>query len=109
MFLAKPGQYDACGIFTIQHFILVSITVIGIIIALKLTVNKCDVKKVIKRCTIFIWIFEFVIIAFKISVAGIKNVNNYVPLYYCSILLYAGILSSFGNGRLKRIGDVFRL
>lgn len=107
MFLAKPGQYDACGIFTIQHFILVSITVIGIIIALKLTVNKCDVKKVIKRCTIFIWIFEFVIIAFKISVAGIKNVNNYVPLYYCSILLYAGILSSFGNGRLKRIGDVF--
>lgn len=107
MFFAKRGQYKACGIFTPQHFILIAITIIGIIIALKLTLNKKDTKKIIKRCTIFIWIYEFVIMTFKISTGGIKNVNNYVPLYYCSILLYAGLLSSFGKGRLKRIGDVF--
>lgn len=107
MFLAKPGQYEACGIFTIQHFILIAITVIGIIIALKLTVNKFDVKKIIKRCTIFIWIFEIILITYKIATEGTKNVNNYVPLYYCSMLLYAGLLSSFGKGRIKRVGDVF--
>lgn len=107
MFFAKPGEYEACGIFSVGHFILIAITVIGIITALKYTVKTKDTKKIIKNCTIFIWIFETIIILFKISIAGTKNVNNYIPLYYCSILLYAGMLSSFGKGRLKRIGDVF--
>lgn len=107
MFFARPGEYKPCGLFTTEHFILIAITVIGIIIALKYTINKKDTKKIIRNCTIFIWTFEIIIILFKIAIAGTQNVNNYVPLYYCSILLYAGILSSFGKGNLKRIGDVF--
>lgn len=107
MFFAKPGEYEACGIFSAKHFILIAITILGIIIALKLTVNKKDTKKIIRNCTIFIWIFEIIIMLFKISVNGVKNPNHYIPLYYCSILLYAGVLSSFGKGVLKRIGDVF--
>jgi len=107
MFFAKPGEYKACGLFSMEHFILIAITVVGIIIALKYTVNKKNTKKIIQNCTIFIWIFEIIIMSFKIAVAGTKNVNNYLPLYYCSILLYAGLLSSFGKGRIKRIGDVF--
>jgi len=107
MFFAKPGEYEACGIFSAKHFILIAITILGIIIALKFTVNKKDTKKIIRNCTIFIWIYEIIIMLFKISVNGIKNPNHYIPLYYCSILLYAGALSSFGKGRLKRIGDVF--
>lgn len=107
MFLAKPGEYDACGIFSAEHFILIAITIIGIVTALKYTANKKDTKKIIRNCTIFIWIFEIIIMLFKISVNGIKNPNHYIPLYYCSILLYAGALSSFGKGRLKRVGDVF--
>ena len=37
----------------------------------------------------------------------IIHINNYVPLYYCSMLLYAGLLSSFTSGKLQRMGDVF--
>ena len=107
MFLARPGEYEACGIFTIEHFLLVIITFIGIIIALKCTVNKKQVHKIIKRCTVFIWIFEIIIISFKTTINGWSNLNDYVPLYYCSLLLYSGLLSSFGKGRLKRVGDVF--
>lgn len=107
MFLARAGEYEACGIFTIKHFILIAITLIAIIIALKYTVNKKDVKKIIKGCTIFVWIFEVLIITFKISTGGIGHVNNWVPLYYCALLLYAGGFSSFGKGKLKRVGDVF--
>jgi len=107
MFFAKPGKYAACGIFSKEHFILIAITVIGIIIALKYTANKKDTKKIIKNCTVFVWSFEILIITFKIAIAGMKNVNNFLPLYYCSILLYAGLLSSFGKGKLQRIGDVF--
>ena len=107
MFLASPGEYEACGIFTIQHFILVIITIIGVIVALKYTVNKKDVHKIIRNCTILVWVLEIIIIAFKIAVRGTSNLNEYVPLYYCSLLLYSGAFSSFGKGKLKRVGDVF--
>lgn len=107
MFFAKAGEYEACGIFTAKHFILIAITLIAVAIALKYTVNKKDVKKIIRNCTIFVWIFEVIIMTFKIATGGIQNVNNYLPLYYCSLLLYAGLFSSFGKGKLKRAGDVF--
>lgn len=107
MFLAKPGEYKACGIFTLEHFVLMILTVIGVAIALKYTVNKKDIRKIIRNCTIFVWIWEFVIICFKIAACGTRDLNQYVPLYYCSLLLYAGGLSSFGKGKLKRAGDVF--
>ena len=107
MFLSRPGEYEACGIFTMKHFILMVITILGVTVALKYTVNKNNVKKTIRNCTIFVWICEIAIIAFKIAVNGTKDLNQYVPLYYCSLLLYSGIFSSFGKGKLKRLGDVF--
>lgn len=109
MLFAKPGEYEPCGIFTKAHITLIIITIIGIAISLKKTIHKSkkEVKKIIKNCTITMWIFEFIIIAFKLSTGDIKNVNNYVPLYYCSLLLYAGLLSSFTKGKLQRTGDVF--
>ena len=107
MFFAKPGQYPPCEMFTKGHFILFAITIIAIIIALKKTIHNANIKKIIKRCTIFVCIFELVIMSFKISVSGTKNINTYVPLYYCSILIYAGLCSSLGKGRIERIGNVF--
>lgn len=107
MFLAKPGEFEACGMYTFQHFILIIITLLTIAIALKFTINKKDVKKIIKKCTIFVWGAEVIIIIFKISINGTGNLNQYVPLYYCSLLLYSGGFSSFGKGKLKRAGDVF--
>ena len=107
MFFAKPGEYKACGIFTTGHFILMIITIISVLIALKNTIKQKETKQIIKKCTIFVWICEVIIIAFKIAINGTNNLNEYVPLYYCSMLLYSGVLSSFGKGKLKRIGDVF--
>ena len=107
MFFASPGTYKACGLFTSGHLFLTLITISSIIILLKFTNEKQNIKRIIKACTIFLWIFEFIIIGFKIFTGGLENINNYVPLYYCSILLYAGLLSSFAGGKLKRIGDVF--
>lgn len=107
MFFSKPGEYELCGIFTVGHFILIAITFICIVIALKCTANKKDVKKIIRGCTIFVCIAEIIIISFKIAANGTSNLNEYVPLYYCSLLLYSGLLSSFGKGKLKRVGDVF--
>ena len=109
MLFAESGKYEPCGLFTPGHIILLIITIIGIIIALKKTVTKSkkEIKQIIKRCTILVWILEAIIVSFKLATGDIRNINNYVPLYYCSLLLYAGALSSFTKGTLKRVGDVF--
>lgn len=109
MFFAKPEEYEACGIFTVKHYILIILTIAGIAIALKKTIhkNKEEVKKIIKNLTIIVWILEVIRIGFNLYIGQIHNVNEYLPLYYCSLLLYAGAMSSFGKGKIKRIGDVF--
>ena len=109
MLFARPGEYKPCGIFSLEHFGLIAVTIVCIAIAIKNTYksSKEEVKKIIKNCTIMLWIMEIFIIIFKLCTGDPRNVNNYVPLYYCSILLYAGTLSSFFKGKLKRMGDVF--
>ncbi len=105
---SNMGEYEACGIFTIGHFILIALTIIGIFIALKFSVNKNkeDVHKIIKYVTIVAYILEVIKIIFNVRQNSFSAVNTYLPLYYCSVLLYAGALSSFAKGTLKRIGDV---
>lgn len=109
MFFAKLGIYKACGLYNYKHFL--SIILIGIIlyISIKKTKinNKNDITKIIKYLTIIVWILEIIKIVFNIYIGNINNVNTYVPLYFCSILLYAGILSGFTKGKLKKTGDVF--
>ena len=106
---SKIGKYKPCGIFTRGHFILIGITISSIILALKHTIqkNKEEVYKIIRRITVIMCILEVVRIIYSISQNSLYEVNTYLPLYYCSMLLYAGLLSSFGKGKLKRVGDVF--
>lgn len=105
---AKMGEYEPCGIFTKGHFILIIITIIGILCALKCSLKKENDKihKIIKSITISAWILEIFKIIYNIKQNSISAVNTYLPLYYCSMLLYAGLLSSFGKNEFKRIGDV---
>ena len=95
MFFARPGEYEACGMYTIGHFVLLIITVIIILIALKFTKNKNKdtIIKIIRNITIFLWILEIIKIIFNLMIGNASNPNTYIPLYFCSLILYAGILS----------------
>ena len=53
------------------------------------------------------WVLEIIKIIFNLKTGNGSNLNTYIPLYYCSILLYAGIFSSIGKGYIKKMGDVF--
>ena len=109
MFFAKPFEYDPSQIFSIKHFILLIVTSIAIYFAVRKT-NLGSIR-VIKRniliVTISVWILETIKIVFNFEIGNRGNLNTYIPLYYCSIFLYAGLLSSFGKGIIKRVGDVF--
>lgn len=109
MFLAKAGTYPPCGLFSIGHFIILTIVLIGVILALKFikVESKKDVKKIIRIATLIVWILEILKTIFNYVVEGGTNPNKMIPLYYCSLLLYAGVLSSVGKGKVKKIGDIF--
>ena len=109
MFLSKPGEYPPCGMFNFRHLTLFIITIIGVIFAVNHTKikEKSDVKKIIRIITVIVWVFEILKIIFNFIVGNGRNVNKVVPLYYCSLLLYSGLLSSIGKGVIQRVGDVF--
>lgn len=109
MFFSAKGTYPACGMFTIGHLFLIIITSILIYISIRYTKNKEKeaIGRIIKKLTIIICILEILKILFVLCVEKAKNVNEFLPLYYCSLLIYAGVLSSFGKGKLKKTGDVF--
>lgn len=109
MFLSKPGEYPPCGMFNFRHLTLFIITIIGVIFAVNHTKikEKSDVKRIIKIITVIIWVLEILKIIFNFIVGNGRNVNKVVPLYYCSLLLYSGLLSSIGKGVIQRVGDVF--
>ncbi len=109
MLFKNVNEVIPCGMFSKEHFILLAITTFCIVIALKYTKNmkKEKVKNLIKKITIILWILEIIKIVFNIINYGIRDVNKYVPLYFCSLILYAGIFSGFCKGVLKKVGDVF--
>lgn len=109
MFLSKPGEYPPCGMFNFRHLTLFIITIIGVIFAANHTKikEKSDVKRIIRIITVIIWVLEILKIIFNFIVGNGRNVNKVVPLYYCSLLLYSGGLSSIGKGVIQRVGDVF--
>ena len=108
MFFARPGVYEPCGIYNVKHLIIAIITLIVVTIAVKKTkVEKQEeVLKIIKTATIVVWCLEIIKIIYLCAI-GQGKVNRVIPLYYCSLLLYSGLMSSFGKGIIKKMGDVF--
>lgn len=109
MFFAKPGVYKPCGMFNYKHMLLFIAIAMLIAFVVKNTKieKKEQVKKIIQKSTLIIWILEIAKIIFLISIGEGKNINKIVPLYYCSLLLYSGLFSSVGKGIIKKAGDVF--
>ena len=109
MFFESANKVIPCGMFSVGHLILFVITMLGVEIALRCTKNAQPdtIKEIIKKSTVILWILEIIKIIFNIKNYGYKEVNKYVPLYFCSLILYAGIFSGFCKETLKKVGDTF--
>lgn len=109
MFFALPYTYPPCGLYTWGHGVLFAATAALIVLALFLTRKAGDlaVRRIIRVCTGVLWGLEIAKILFVLLVTGSRNPNDFIPLYYCSLVLYAGLCSSVGRGKLRRLGDVF--
>lgn len=107
MFFSKRGQYQASGLFSLGHFILLGISISLIILFFRYYKDKEDRTLLITRViAILITSLEIIKISFNI-LTGATFLDAWVPLSFCSIFIYATIFSSFNKGFLKKTGDIF--
>lgn len=103
---AKQGEYSPAGMYSVGHFILLFIFIaIAILIFLLLkNVKKEKVIVTLKAFTIIITALELFKIVWNIAMYGFttEGLNHYLPLYYCSLYIYALWGITFGKGKVKR-------
>lgn len=109
MFFSLPYEYTPCGLFSPGHAVLFLVTALCIAGGLFAARNADarTVRRIVRVSTLLLWVLEAAKILFVLFKTGSRNPNDFVPLYYCSLVLYAGLFSSVGKGRVRHVGDVF--
>ncbi len=108
MFFSKPGTYPPCRMFSFTHIAVLIFCIICIAFFAYKTRNIGSKK--LNNITKIIAISLVVLESCKIILSfvnGQTNPDSYVPLYFCSIFIYATILAGFAKGKLKKLGEAF--
>lgn len=66
-----------------------------------------DVLAVLRKQIVVLWILEGVKIVYRWSTGYFSDLDTWLPLYFCSITLFAGLLAAWGTGLAQRTGMVF--
>ena len=106
MFFSSKGTYQPCGMFSIGHIIALAIMIILVALAVFFTRNikKDSIIIIIRSMAIVFTILEIIKIIFQLT-HGLTEINNYVPLYFCSLFIYALWFASFK--KTEKIGLAF--
>lgn len=107
MFYDNFTPDQICGIFSFWHIVAIVIFAVAAAVALVLSRNmkKQTVEKLIKIVAITVVVMEVV----KITLRLIKHSgpDGWVPLYFCSLFLYAVVFALFKNKFIKNMGYCF--
>lgn len=102
MFFSPKNKETALGMYTPLYFITLAVFIILIIVALFLTrkLKHENVKNIITASGIFMWLTEFGKMIFVGITYGIDEIE-FIPLYYCSMFMYACVFFNFKNLHFK--------
>ena len=108
MFFSPANPDTALGMYSPGYFVTLLFFLIITIVAIILSRNmpKKIVRKVIIVIGIFLWITEFIKMFFTYYNYGIKKVE-FIPLYFCSMTMYACMLLCFNKEVLDKVACSF--
>lgn len=108
-FFAPEHASPSAGVFSAGHAILLAVTAVLVVGALYFSrrTTHAQVRNILRVLTVILWGLEIWKILFNFSIGNADAPDSFVPLYYCSLSLYAGAMSAFGRGWVRRVGDVF--
>lgn len=106
---APAGKYEACGLFTIQHFLALLICLICVVIMTLISIKLSKERFILitRISAIVITVLEVVKIIFNLYYNRYAPINDWLPFHYCSLFIYSLWLSGYCKGTLKKIGDSF--
>ena len=105
---SAPNSETACGMFTLPHIISLILCVGAIILCVYLSrsISEKTLLLITRIMCIVYILWEVCKIIFKFII-GDTYLDHWVPLYYCSLFIYALIFLSFGRGRGYKLGEAF--
>ena len=108
MFFGPRDPQSALGMYSSTYFIALFICMAATATALIFSrkMRKETVKKVVIGVGIFLWLTEFGKMLFVGLTYGIKEVE-FFPLYFCSMFMYASVLTCFKNKTLQTTANAF--
>ncbi len=108
-FFCKENEYEPVGMFSVAHIV----TLIIFLLIVAFCAYKC--RKIGKDKAIFltkiIAIVVTVLEIIKITIAFINGegdkLDHWVPLYFCSMFIYAAWLAGYAKGKIADLGRAF--
>ena len=108
-FFCKENEYDPVGLYSVGHIV----TLIIFLLIVAFCAYKC--RKIGKDKAIFltkiIAIVVTVLEIIKITIAFINGegdkLDHWVPLYFCSMFIYAAWLAGYAKGKIADLGRAF--
>lgn len=108
-FFCKENEYEPVGMFSVGHIV----TLIIFLLIIAFCAYKC--RKIGKDKAIFltkiIAIVVTVLEIIKITIAFINGegdkLDHWVPLYFCSMFIYAAWLAGYAKGKIADLGRAF--
>lgn len=105
---SAPNSETACGMFTLPHIIslILCIGIIALCVYLTRNITEKTLMLITRiMCYVFV-VWEISKIIFKFII-GDTYLDHWVPLYFCSLFIYALIFLSFFKGRVYKLGEAF--
>lgn len=108
-FFCKEYEYPPVGMFTLGHILILIafIILIGIAVYCCRNIGKEKAIKLTKIIAIVVAILETI----KITIALINGegdkLDHWIPLYFCSMFIYAAFLAGFNKGKIGDLGRSF--
>ncbi len=105
---SKSNPATACGMWSLTYIIALAIVIMLILIGLAFSkhLNKRGVRIAILVAGIFTILTEIIKMIWTGIVNGISSIE-FVPLYFCSLFMYACVLALFKNETIKNTGVAF--
>lgn len=108
-FFSNEGIGSVPGLMGWQHliFILLSFTLITILLVFTYRLPKDKIAKTIRIIFWVVLILEICKIIWNLTIRIGASLNDWIPLYYCSIFIYGLALASYGKGKVKSLGETW--
>ncbi|MBR2024621.1 MAG: YwaF family protein [Clostridia bacterium] len=103
-----PNSETACGMFTVPHIIslVICFGLIALFVYLSRNITEKTLMKITRIMAVVFVIWEVCKIIFKF-VIGDTYLDHWLPLYFCSLFIFALIFLSFSKGRIYKTGEAF--